>query len=343
MNRGLLEARNLRMDYGVSGGFMDQLLGAKRAPLRAVDDVSLTIAQGETLALVGESGSGKTTTGRIITRLERPTSGSLLFEGRDVTALSGAALRAYRRHCQMIFQNPYESFDPRLTVGTSVAEPLRLQGIDSSAERRERVMAALDAVDLRPSSIFSNRFPTDLSGGQLQRVSIARALVLEPKLVVADEPVSMLDVSIRASIMTLMLKLQERMGLSYLYITHDLAVARHMSSRIAVMYLGTIVEEGPTDVMIAGAAHPYTRLLVAAVPEYRAGTRRSRIKTRGEAAASDAVIGGCRFHPRCPLAADICREVIPPRVNLAAGHFSDCHFAETVASRGLAVREPRVA
>jgi oligopeptide/dipeptide ABC transporter ATP-binding protein len=234
----------------------------------------------------------------------------------------------------MIFQNPYEALDPRHTILQSVTEPLDIHGIGGARERRAAATAMLETVDLRPATRFAGRHPADLSGGQLQRVAIARALVLKPRVVVADEPVSMLDVSVRAGIMNLMLGFSSELGLASLTITHDLAVARAMSSRIAVMYLGAIVEEGPTETLIARSAHPYTRLLVAAVPEHRAGRRRDRIRLPGEAASLTAPPVGCRFAPRCPRVQAVCREVPPPMARLSADHLSACHFAAAVAAGG---------
>ena len=328
----LIEARNLSKHYALSRGWLSSLLGIGAETLRAVDGIDLTLKPGEILALVGESGSGKTTTGKLITRQERPSGGTLRFEGDDIAGLSGSALKAYRRRVQMIFQNPFESLDPRHRVINTVAEPLAIHGIGSARERRERAEAALADVELPPAR-FAERYPADLSGGQLQRVSIARALVLEPKLIVADEPVSMLDVSVRSGVMNLMLTLRDRTEVAYLYITHDLAVARYMSSRTAVMYLGAIVEEGPTEALIARGGHPYTRLLVAAVPEHRPGTRRKRIRLAGDAASVQALPSGCRFHPRCPLATDLCKSTAPPKISLGSDRWAACHYATDVVAR----------
>ncbi len=322
----LLEVRGLTKFYPLRGGPLALLRGGRRM-LRAVDGIDLDLAHGEILALVGESGSGKTTVGKLITLQERPGGGSLRFEGADIGNLSGAALKAYRRRVQMIFQNPYEALDPRHTVIQSVMEPLEIHGIGDASSRRALAGTALDQVELRPASHYAGRYPADLSGGQLQRVAIARALVLDPRLLVADEPVSMLDVSVRAGVMNLMLRLSRELGLASLYITHDLAVARAMSSRIAVMYLGAIVEQGPTEALIGAAAHPYTRLLVGAVPEHRAGRRRARVRLAGEAQALTSSPAGCRFAPRCPAATELCRTVPPPRVQLSPEHWSACHFA----------------
>ncbi len=328
----LLEARDLAKHYALSRGWLAGLLGGGSESLRAVDGIDLTLKPGEILALVGESGSGKTTTGKLITRQERPSAGALRFEGGDIAGLSGAALKAYRRRVQMIFQNPFEALDPRHRIIDAVAEPLAIHGIGSAADRRVKAEAALSEVELPPAR-FADRYPADLSGGQLQRVAIARALVLEPKLIVADEPVSMLDVSVRSGVMNLMLALRDRTNVAYLYITHDLAVARYMSGRTAVMYLGAIVEEGPTEDLIARGGHPYTRLLVAAVPEHRPGTKRRRIRLPGDAASVQELPSGCRFHPRCPLATDLCRTTAPPKVALGADRWAACHYAEDVVAR----------
>ena len=332
MNPPVLKTIDLRMTYQLSSGMFRQLVGGKGRSVRAVDGVSIAIPEGETLAVVGESGSGKTTLGRLVTLQEEPTGGAIRFQGKPTGNLGRQALKAYRRSVQMIFQNPYEALDPRFTIGDAVAEPLALHGIGTRKERRAKVDAALAAVELRPADVFAQRFPSDLSGGQLQRVAIARALVLEPRLLVADEPVSMLDVSVRSGIMNVMLELQERLAVSYLYITHDLAVARYMASRVAVMYLGAIVEEGPTEELLVSAGHPYTRLLIAAVPEHRAKSRRARVRVKGDAASETGVAAGCRFSPRCPMAQEVCRQVEPPKVQLGRNRWAACHFAAEVAS-----------
>ena len=318
----LLEMRNLARHYEFRRGVF-----ARRGQVVAVDGVDLDIRSGETVALVGESGSGKTTTGKLITLQETPSAGSLRFAGVDLATLDAAGRKAHRRHVQMIFQNPYEALDPRHRILDSVIEPLAIHGIGERAERRARAEAMLEQVELRPAARFARRYPSDLSGGQLQRVAIARALVLSPRLVVADEPVSMLDVSVRSGVMNLMGKLSRELGVSYLYITHDLAVARHMSSRIAVMYLGAIVEEGPTEALISRPAHPYTRLLIAAVPGHGTDQPRKRQRLIGE--PGGAVGPGCRFAPRCPLANELCRTKPPSFVDIAPGHRASCHRPDT--------------
>ena len=332
----LLEVVDLAMTYRGRAGLVERLLRGQPA-IRAVDGIGFSIGVGETLALVGESGSGKTTTGRLITLLEQPTGGQIRFDGRDLTGLAGTARRDYRRGVQMIFQNPYDALDPRLTVGTSVGEPLSLFGIGTVRERRAQVLAALTAVDLAPAAHLAERYPADLSGGQLQRVAIARALVLSPRLIVADEPVSMLDVSVRAGIMALMLDLQQKIGVSYLYITHDLAVARYMAGRIAVMYRGALIEEGPTETVISAAGHPYTRLLISAVPDHRPGMKRQRARIIADATELGGDANGCRYRQRCPAARDICRTTAPPPVALSADHRASCHFAADIQAKGLPV------
>lgn len=333
MTQPILQLDTLRMVYNADAGLLSRLSGRSDPAVIAADDVTLTLEPGKTLAVVGESGSGKTTAGRIATLQERPTGGRVLYEGEDVTGLTGAALKAFRAKVQMIFQNPYDALNPRLTVGQSLAEPLALHGLVPRSGRRAAVLEMLEAVDLRPAQQFADAFPSELSGGQLQRVAIARALIIKPRVVIADEPVSMLDVSIRSGVMNLMRGIQRDTGVTYLYITHDLSVARYMADRIAVMYLGAVLEEGPVEALISSAAHPYTRLLIQAAPEHRATERkRNRIRLPGDAASQSGLPTGCRFHPRCPLAQPICREKAPPRATVGAGHVAACHFAQEVKS-----------
>lgn len=338
MTRPILTLDTLRMVYNADPGILARLTGRADPPVIAADDVTLQLYQGKTLAVVGESGSGKTTAGRIATLQERPTSGHVLYEGKDVTDLTGAALKAFRAKVQMIFQNPYDALNPRLTIGQSLAEPLTLHGLVPKSGLRAAVLEMLEAVELRPAAGFADAFPSELSGGQLQRIAIARALIIKPRVVIADEPVSMLDVSIRSGVMNLMRGLQRDTGVTYLYITHDLSVARYMADRIAVMYLGAVLEEGPAEALISGAGHPYTRLLIQAAPDHRASeVKRRRIRLPGDAASQSGLPTGCRFHPRCPLAQDVCRTKVPPRVDLGAGQTAACHFAEEVRQDGLAI------
>jgi oligopeptide transport system ATP-binding protein len=320
----LLEVRHLVKHFTVGGG----LFGGTPGLVRAVDDVSFAIRRGETLGLVGESGCGKTTTGRCILQLERPTSGQVLFEGRDLTTVDLGALRAVRRRMQVIFQDPYSSLNPRMTVGQILAEPIAVHGIIPSARgRRERVGELLHRVGLLPQ--HADRYPHQLSGGQRQRVGIARALAVEPALIVCDEPVSALDVSIQAQIINLLEDLQAELGLTYLFIAHDLAVVRHISDRVAVMYLGKIVEVADRVELYERPLHPYTRALLAAVPipDPEVEATRPRSVLGGEVPSPLNPPSGCVFHPRCPIAIERCRGEIPPLRELSPGHWAACLLA----------------
>ncbi|MFI6390986.1 ABC transporter ATP-binding protein [Nonomuraea sp. NPDC050540] len=299
-----------------------RLRGRPRRVVRAVDGVSFTVGPGELLALVGESGSGKTTTAQSVLRMADPTAGTVRFAGQDITGLSRRRLKPVRRRMQVVFQDPYESLDPRFRIGRSVAEPLAVHGVGTRAERRDLVLAALERAGLSPAAAFADRFPHELSGGQRQRAAIAAALVLEPDLLVADEPVSMLDVSVRAGVLALFDELRAA-GLGILMITHDLSTTAAHADRIAVMYLGRIVEEGPAAEVIANPVHPYTRALVAAVP--RAGEERRPIPIKaGEPPDPAAIPAGCRFHPRCPLAREECRRDDPALAVVSGEHRAAC-------------------
>ncbi len=320
----LLEVRNLVKHFPVGGG----LFGGAPGLVRAVDGVSFQIRRGETLGLVGESGCGKTTTGRCILQLERPTSGQVIFEGRDLTTLSEEELRPVRKRMQVIFQDPYSSLNPRMTVGQIIAEPLAVHGLVAGRAGRDgRVRELLTHVGLLPQ--HARRFPHQLSGGQRQRVGIARALAMEPALIVCDEPVSALDVSIQAQIVNLLEDLQREFGLTYLFVAHDLSVVRHISDRVVVMYLGKVVEIADRQALYEDPLHPYTRALLSAVPipDPEVEARREHSVLRGEVPSPLNPPSGCVFHPRCPVAVDRCRVEVPELREVKAGHWAACVLA----------------
>ncbi len=324
-NQVLIEVKHLKMYFPVTSGM---LLQHTVGHVKAVDDVSFAVKRGETLGLVGESGCGKTTTGRCILQLNRPTAGSILFEGKDLCGLDERELRGMRRHMQVIFQDPYSSLNPRMTAGSIVGEPLLVQGLAPNPRAyRERVDELLSLVGLRAS--MAGRFPHEFSGGQRQRIGVARALAVNPKFVVCDEPVSALDVSIQAQIVNLLEELQERFDLTYLFIAHDLSVVRHISDRVAVMYLGHIVEVAERDAIYADPRHPYTQALLSAVPipDPEADRQRRRIPLAGEVPSPLNPPSGCVFHPRCHMATADCREVVPTLREVRAGHWASCIHA----------------
>jgi oligopeptide/dipeptide ABC transporter ATP-binding protein len=325
----LLEVEDLVVRYPIARGLVGAVARRPRRAVHAVEGVTLSLRSGELLALVGESGCGKTTTAHAVLRLVEPASGTIRFDGEDITSLGVRGLRPLRRRMQLVYQDPYESLDPRLRVRTTVEEPLVIHGLGGSKEdRAERVREALLRAGLSPPELFLERFPHELSGGQRQRVAIAAGLVLEPQLLVADEPVSMLDVSVRAGVLRLLDSLRDG-GLAVLMITHDLSTAARFADRIAVMYLGRIVEEGPAAEIVENAQHPYTRALLSVVPRRDPRERRQPQILRGETPDAVHIPSGCRFHPRCPLAIEECK-AIDPRLERPAAARTPAHRAACI-------------
>ncbi|SEN56969.1 ABC transporter ATP-binding protein [Lihuaxuella thermophila] len=320
MSQYILEVKNLSKHFPIKGGLMRRTVGY----VKAVDNVSFSVKKGETFGLVGESGCGKSTTGRTILRLMEPTSGEVIFDGKNIAALTRKELRKARRDLQMVFQDPYASLNPQMTVGEIIEEPLRVHGIYSPAERKVKVKELMETVGLNQSYI--DRYPHEFSGGQRQRIGIARALSLQPKLIVADEPVSALDVSIQSQVVNLMEDLQEQFGLTYIFIAHDLSVVKHISDRVGVMYLGRMVEVGPKQKLYEQPAHPYTEALLSAVPIPNPKARRERIVLKGDVPSPANPPQGCAFHPRCPKAFDRCKAERPELIHLGGEHYVACHL-----------------
>ncbi|MGC9103568.1 MAG: ABC transporter ATP-binding protein [Candidatus Methanodesulfokora sp.] len=321
----VLEIRDLKKYFPIRRSIKEFLTAKPPKFVRAVDGISFSIEKKEIFALVGESGCGKTTTAKLIMRLLEPTSGSIIFNGNDITKIDE---KEYRKKVQMVFQDPYASMNPRFRVYDVLEEPLLIAGIEDRKEREERIMKALEAVKVSPPGEFVHRFPHQLSGGQRQRVAFARAIILNPEFIVADEPVSMLDLSVRAEILNLMEEIRDKYNVTYLYITHDLSTARYMSDRIAVMYLGKIVEMANSDSLVEKPLHPYTKALISAVPEPDPKMRGviKEIPVKGEVPSAVNIPSGCRFHPRCPYAFDRCMKEEPELKQVESGHFVACHL-----------------
>ena len=316
----ILSVRNLKTYFPIGGGFM-----RKSAMLRAVDDVSFDVHRGETFGLVGESGCGKSTLAQTVVRLIEPTDGQVIFQGEDISRVRGNRLRNVHRQLQMIFQDPYTSLDPRMTIRGIIEEPLRNFRVGNGSDREKRVHELLERVNL--NRYFANRYPHEFSGGQRQRIGIARALAIQPRLVVCDEPVSALDVSIQAQVLNLLTDLQRDFQLTYVFIAHNLAVVAHISDRVGVMYLGKMVEIAPTDQLMADPRHPYSKALLSAIPVPDRKMRRERIILRGEVPSPLSPPSGCHFRTRCPIATGYCAEVEPPLREIAPGHQAACHYA----------------
>jgi oligopeptide/dipeptide ABC transporter ATP-binding protein len=322
MNNKLLEVKNLKKYFPITAGIFSKVVNH----VRAVDDISFDIKEGETLGLVGESGCGKTTASRVILRLTEPTGGEVSFDGKDVFELRGAGLRQFRKDVQIIFQDPYSSLNPRMTVGNIIAEGIGAHKIASGTRKKEMVGELLEKVGL--SAGYYNRYPHEFSGGQRQRIAIARALSLNPRLIICDEPVSALDVSIQAQILNLLAKLKKELNLSYLFITHDLSVVEHVSDRIATMYLGEIVEIADAGEFYSNPLHPYTIALLSANPSPDPAKRKNPIILKGDVPSSIEPPSGCRFHTRCPVAEDICTAEWPEPKDFPSGHMVRCHLVD---------------
>ncbi|GAB6189781.1 ABC transporter ATP-binding protein [Marinitoga arctica] len=327
MKDNLIEVKNLKKYFPLKRSITEFLTGKEQKFVKAVDDISFTIKKGETLGLVGESGSGKTTTGRMVLRLLEPTSGTIKINDIDITSLTAEELRKFRKKIQIIFQDPMAALNPYMKIGEAIRHALQIHKIGKSySEQKQIVYDIMERVNLKPAEEYYNRYPRDLSGGQRQRVVIARALVLKPEFVVADEAIAMLDVSVRSQLLKLMIDLKDEFNLTYLFITHDLATTKYICDRIAVMYLGKIVEIGTFEDIYRNPAHPYTKALISAVPEPDPKLKKQKIIPQGEVPNAVNPPKGCRFHPRCPYAMDICKIEEPPTIKLDQQHEVNCHL-----------------
>ena len=328
MANPVIRVENLKKYFSISKGPFSSLFGLSDEIVKAVDNVSFSVESGRILGLAGESGCGKTTTGMVCVRLYRPTEGNIIFQGQNISAYEGDELLRFRSIAQMIFQDPYESLNPRFTVYRTVCEPLEIHGIGNRTEREEKVYKALERAELRPPEQFFAMYPHQMSGGQRQRVAIARAIVLEPKFLVADEPVSMLDVSIRAGVLKLFKRLTESLEMAGVFVSHDLSLLRHICDQTAIMYLGRIVEIGETETIITNPTHPYARALLAGVSVPDPRVKRERIILKGEVPSAKNIPPGCRFHPRCYLAQDRCKKDDPVLEEKSSGAEAACYMVD---------------
>jgi peptide/nickel transport system ATP-binding protein len=327
LSETVLRVVDLKKWFPVKMGFFQTMVSRKQLFVKAVDGVSFEVKKGEIFGLAGESGSGKTTTGRLAVRLIDPTDGKVFFHDKDITKIPNREFKPYRKKIQIVFQDPYESLNPKMKIESIISEPMRVMGERDEDKIMKRVFSTLEEVQLVPPEEFVFRFPHELSGGQRQRVATARAFVLDPEFIVADEPVSMLDVSIRAEILNVMIDLVKKYQVSFLYITHDLALCRHICDRLAVMYLGKIVERGPVDKVVLESLHPYTKALISAVPIADPESRRTEVVVKGEIPSPINPPSGCRFHTRCPVyIGDICRTMEPPLADVGGDHCVACHL-----------------